>query len=68
MTNNQKLQLASLISPIILELTDNSAIAGRLEVSMKNIEGVEAAGWTLTPPKPRPRPVAAFIREKKQNS
>jgi hypothetical protein len=62
MTDDQKLQLASLISPIILELTDNSAIAGRLEVAMKIIEGMEAEGWIITPPKPKRRPVAAYLR------
>ena len=65
MTNNQKLQLASSISQIILELTEGCESAGRLEVSMKIIDGMAAAGWTITPPEPKQSCVAEFMRNRK---
>jgi len=62
MTENQREQLAALINQMIIDLTRDHSNAGRSEVSTKIIEGMEAAGWTITPPKPKQSRVTQFLR------
>jgi hypothetical protein len=61
MNEKQKRQLADIVSPIIREMTGD-IFAARLEVAIKIIEGIEAEGWVITPPKPKRRSVAGFWR------
>lgn len=62
MTENQREKLANLIRSILLDLTRDDYGGRWAKLSTKIIEGMEAEGWTITPPKPKQSRVTQFLR------